>query len=468
MPEGNYKIINKDNNGNLVLESGNLGIGTTTPQKKLEIFSADGQNMANDSTTAQLRIGGSSSHFTDIKHGPINNVGNFALQFFVRDAHTGNQESETLTAPRMSIGANGNVGIGTTSPTALLTVGDPSVIDTNNKLIVAPGFPGTGKEIHIGSWSDTQNVDYCRIQASTNLHIDPPSGGETYINWYTTRRTNIKNGLVIHGGNSFSYYGYVGMLSKDRRSENWLGTFGWSVWVDADLNADHVMVRGSVHTYSDKRIKKDITLINDDIALNRVNQLESYEYNYMDPLRKKPMKTIGFIAQEVKEVIPNAVTIEKDYIPDEIRIIDEPKWTEYDGKYYLDIPDLDMSGNFTGKGKFYVSNDISGNDEIYKEVNIKKIPSISINYVGEFDESWNNVFFYGKEVDDFHTVDKQQIFALHHSAIQELSRKNDAKDLKIQVLETENNNKTQEITELKEKLQIMEADMALVKQKLGL
>ena len=64
------------------------------------------------------------------------------------------------------------------------------------------------------------------------------------------------------------------------------------------------------------------------------------------------MKTIGFIAQEVKEVIPNAVTLEKEYIPDEIRIIDEPKWTEYDGKYYLDIPDLDMSGNFTGKVNF--------------------------------------------------------------------------------------------------------------------
>ena len=55
-------------------------------------------------------------------------------------------------------------------------------------------------------------------------------------------------------------------------------------------------------------------------------------------------------------------------------------------------------------------------------------------------------FFYGKEVDDFHTLDKAQIFALHHSAIQELSRKNDDKSLQIKELKTENNNKTQEIT----------------------
>ena len=37
-----------------------------------------------------------------------------------------------------------------------------------------------------------------------------------------------------------------------------------------------------------------------------------------------------------------------------------------------------------------------------------------------FDESWNNVFFHGKEVTDFHSLNKNQIFALHHSAIPEL------------------------------------------------
>ena len=58
------------------------------------------------------------------------------------------------------------------------------------------------------------------------------------------------------------------------------------------------------------------------------------------------------------------------------------------------------------------------------------------------DERYNNVFFYGKEVDDFHTLDKAQIFALHHSAIQELSRKNDT--------QTENN-------ELRSRLEALES-----------
>ena len=76
-----------------------------------------------------------------------------------------------------------------------------------------------------------------------------------------------------------------------------------------------------------------------------------------------------------------------------------------------------------------------------------------------FDKTWKNVFIYGKEVDDFHVVDKAQIFALHHSAIQELSRQNDTKTQEINELKIENK-------KLKEKLQTSESDMALVKQKI--
>ena len=39
-----------------------------------------------------------------------------------------------------------------------------------------------------------------------------------------------------------------------------------------------------------------------------------------------------------------------------------------------------------------------------------------------FEEKWENVFCYGKEVDDFHTLDKQKLFALNFSATQELDR----------------------------------------------
>ena len=71
------------------------------------------------------------------------------------------------------------------------------------------------------------------------------------------------------------------------------------------------------------------------------------------------------------------------------------------------------------------------------------------------------MFFYGKEVNDFHTLDKNQIFALHHSAIQELSRKNDIKTTQITELQAENVAKTTEIAELKN-------EISLIKQHLGI
>ena len=119
--------------------------------------------------------------------------------------------------------------------------------------------------------------------------------------------------------------------------------------------------------------------------------------------------------------------------------------------------DLDMSSNFTGKGKFYVSNDPSGNDEVCKEVEIKEINTEDSTplfpktiFVAEFDQSWNNVFFYGKEVTDFHTLDKNQIFALHHSAIQELSRRNDSLQQDVSI-------KTAKITSLETRIDALES-----------
>ena len=55
-----------------------------------------------------------------------------------------------------------------------------------------------------------------------------------------------------------------------------------------------------------------------------------------------------------------------------------------------------------------------------------------------FEEKWEYVFCYGKEVDDFHSVDKAKIFALHHSAIQEVDRQQQADKAEIAELKTKN------------------------------
>ena len=170
-----------------------------------------------------------------------------------------------------------------------------------------------------------------------------------------------------------------------------------------------------------------------------VNTLESKEYGYIDPYNKKTQKTIGFIAQEVKDVLPNAVSIENGFIPDEIRNILNPVWTaNTDGTWTLTISDILFQSNHTGKCRFYFG-------ETKKDIQVE-IDRVSF----KFDRKWDNVYLWGKEINDFHMIDKNQIFALHHSAIQELSRRNDEKSAKILVLEESNEEKQQKLIALEE------------------
>ena len=68
------------------------------------------------------------------------------------------------------------------------------------------------------------------------------------------------------------------------------------------------------------------------------------------------------------------------------------------------------------KYRFYVSNDLSGNDEEMKEIVGNEDNTFT------FDASYNNIFCYGKRVDDFNILDKQKLFALNFSATQEIDR----------------------------------------------
>jgi FtsZ-binding cell division protein ZapB len=208
---------------------------------------------------------------------------------------------------------------------------------------------------------------------------------------------------------------------------------------------------------SDKRIKENIINVSDNIALQKLRDISCVHYEYKDKFNKGSATTIGFIAQQVKEHIPMAVSIQQDTIPNEMRVIETPQWTEIndgsDNKFKLTISDLeDVSGNT--KYRFYVSNDLSGNDECEKEIHsLEDEPNSFI-----FDQSWNNVFLYGKEVDDLHTLDKQKLFALNFSATQEIDRiqQRQIGDISLNQIE---------INEAKQKINLLETENTTLKDR---
>jgi hypothetical protein len=194
---------------------------------------------------------------------------------------------------------------------------------------------------------------------------------------------------------------------------------------------------GGILMSSDERIKCNIKEFSDPYALRMLRDISCVSYNYKD-VTKQEEPTIGFIAQQVKTVLPEAINFERRFIPDQLKILNvswdglKMSWTKTDISRNL----LDESGNEVDvsgvKYQFFVKNDLSD-----KEVKISAIGNEDGTFT--FDKSYNYVFCYGKEVDDFHSLDKQKLFTVNFSATQEIDRRQkihklDINNLKIDLV----------------------------------
>jgi hypothetical protein len=228
-------------------------------------------------------------------------------------------------------------------------------------------------------------------------------------------------------------------------SSSWSG-----VYEKISIGAEHGIFsfQGYVGA-SDERIKKNIVEINDSVALQKLRDISCCWYNYKDHVERGDVRVLGFIAQQVKDHLPEAVGFQKHVIPNEMRELTTIGWekitdTSNNVSYKLTTDLQDVSGvNY----RFYVSNDPSGNDECEKEV----IGNSDNTFT--FDQSYNQVFCYGKEVDDFHTLNKQKLFALNFSATQEIDRQQQLDKARITELETQQQLDKARIVELESQLE---------------
>ena len=222
---------------------------------------------------------------------------------------------------------------------------------------------------------------------------------------------------------------------------------------------------------SDSRIKTNIVDIDDSSALQYVRDIPARYYNYLDTAGRGTAQTPGFIAQEVEAVFPLAVDTETNHIPNEYRLLTNYTLTETTtpidtenttvGNYWkLTINDLtDLST--TNKYRIKVSNDTTFdlNNGINKSRFITSIDGEQISFL--LTEQWTHIFLYGKEVTDFKRINKDKIFTLHHSAIQQIDTTLTAEQAKIATLETE-------LAVEKAKVTTLESEVAAIKAHLGL
>lgn len=170
---------------------------------------------------------------------------------------------------------------------------------------------------------------------------------------------------------------------------------------------------------SDRRIKRDIEEINDDDALNKILLVQPTTYYYRDEARNKGNgKVYGFIAQQIKEVIPDAINITRDIIAN----IYKTCLVYNKREIYHSIPQdvaidtevqiLDKEG---GSGKRYKIK------EIYED-----------HFVIDKDIDGDDCFVFGYCVDDLNGLDKSYIYTLNVCATQELHRRIEVQKVIIQ------------------------------------
>jgi hypothetical protein len=340
-----------------VNDSGNVGIGTTTPAARLEVSGNISLGNFNVRTNRfiGLPVDATWNHNGGyIRFGSFQDNGGYSndIGFITQRYTTGGQES-------MTISTNGNVGIGTTAPAALLQVGTDAdftrlplrvgggTYGANVVMSVAPGtvffdrpglsgaafsILGTNGSVGIGTsapnaplhvygnnyalfgpntaWlanlriggngSSPSDADASIAVTNGNLHIDAKGTFYTYLNYY--RGT----GVIFGTGAA----GTAGIWKADG-----------SVGINTDnpgiyklyVNGNAANTTGVWANVSDKRLKKEIKPLNN--SLDTILKLQGVSFHWKDAKKDKEAGLQrGFIAQEVEKVIPEWVkTDDKGY-----------------------------------------------------------------------------------------------------------------------------------------------------------
>ena len=169
--------------------SGNVGIGTISPQKNLQIFQTEGGVGAKHAT---IRLGGYSTVGPDIAaYRVTGNSNDQGLIFSTYDATNGTVDTMTLTNA-------GNVGIGTTSPAQPLSVHGNLLVRTTN----ADGNKNRMQCI-VGGSSDAANLYlYYGNSGDGTVSVRLNAQGDSYLNGGNVGIGVTSPGARLHVDNS--------------------------------------------------------------------------------------------------------------------------------------------------------------------------------------------------------------------------------------------------------------------------
>ena len=287
-----------------ILPNLNVGIGTTSPLEKLEVVTSAAY------TTIYTGANGNGAS------GVASSSDNRANTWFAgsrRDSIGGSIGTDRFnilynTNAILTATTGGNVGIGTTSPSAKLSVNGTLQVTGS----VAPSS-GTGLELFYdgtgaGTLAFSRGVGYIpnymdgsqlQFFTSSSERMRITSGGALYLNTTSSVFSTAAQFELLYAGNLV-----FGMNMKTTFSDgvpiNFVNSAGLRVGYIYQTN-----FTTSYITSSDYRLKQDLKPIN---GLDLVSKIKVYDYQW----KEDETRAYGVLAHELQEVIPQAVNGEKD------------------------------------------------------------------------------------------------------------------------------------------------------------
>jgi len=421
IPASSSHWIKNASNNKLTYSAANVGIGTTSPTGSLEIHSSAAGNLGVASPNTQLVLGcthttaaddgdrGAGVMFTQRWNNPstslvavggiygkkTNNSGSYGggLSFCY-----GPDGLNNLTEG-MCIRSNGLVGIGRSAP-------------ENAKLEVQ----ATSEDIFRGYDGAVMRI---RLQRSGTSYFSGAFGigeGTPQAKLHVAGSGSGTLGSARRG--YFRFNDHSGRTWTDNTG-SW-GNLG--IYASTHIGTNHYFVsHGGFFGASDIRIKKEISDIDDAEALRVLRLLKPKQYGYVDSLSRGEGSVWGFIAQEVKEVLPSAIRTRTEYIPNIFMLA---KVVETNIIQFTTFDTNNLVGN-TNKLR------ILDKDEEEKFVTIAEIiDDSSIRVIEDLtewtyeseDKTCSEIFVYGEQVNDFIFIKKESIFTATTAALQEVDR----------------------------------------------
>jgi len=252
--------------------SGNVGIGTASPSNKLTVKTADGAGIAIQNAAA-----------TEYRWA-VNLDNSFSA-------------INTGVAERMRIDSSGNVGIGTSSPSGKLAVSDGTVVGEINPFSASSGcFIGTRSNHAV--LFQVNASEKARIDTSGNVLVGKTTTSDSTAGWYLSGNGTGGVGFSIATTNEAFTWNNISTAGTAQID------FRTATITKGDISWNNTST--TFNTTSDYRLKNTITPMTG--ALEKVALLKpcTYKWNIDGSAGE------GFIAHELAEVVPQAVTGEKD------------------------------------------------------------------------------------------------------------------------------------------------------------